>query len=61
MRILQEGVEGAEQFSGGGDEGDFEGLARQAQTLVEALEDGVGLPRLVIFPRKRGLDCRGFR
>ena len=41
MRILQQSIEGGEEFSGGGDEGDFEGFAGGAEALAEGFEDGV--------------------
>jgi len=41
MRILQESVEGGEKFSGGGDEGDFEGFAGGAQAFIKGFENAV--------------------
>ena len=39
--ILQESIEGGEEFSSGGDEGDFEGFSGGAEALAEGFEDGV--------------------
>ena len=41
MRILEESIEGGEELSGGGDEGDFERFAGGAETLVKGFEDGI--------------------
>jgi hypothetical protein len=38
---LEEEIEGGEEFSSGGDEGDFEGFAVIAEALVEGFEDGI--------------------
>ena len=41
MRFLEKSIEGGEELSGGGDEGDFEGFAGGTQAFVEGLEDGL--------------------
>ena len=41
MRILEEGIEGGEELSGGGDERDFEGFSGGPEALVKGFEDGV--------------------
>ena len=41
MRVLQQSLEGGEELSCGGDEGEFEGFAGVAQALVKGFEDGV--------------------